>query len=200
MAIYVPSEEEWAAFFPRPIRDPRPPQMPFGTPVSAADLMDARFAEVAVSVTVDAVWPGLAALDDQDIAGKVRFSIGRWYVDDLAISRIDERGGEYDITLDRLEETDWVAHMAGKAWLYDPTDFFDVLEAARQLTHPEEDELWLGRLMWAEIQTMLREGEAPFYPSRMLAGKRVYLASRMTDAERGVFCTFLANERYAFGS
>jgi hypothetical protein len=200
MAIYTPTADEWATFFPRPIRDPRAATRPFaGALITDSDLMDARFAEVSVVVTVESVWPGLAALDDQDIAGSVRFSLGRWYIDDLAISRIDERGGEYDITLDRVDETDWVAHMAEKAWLYDPTDFFDVLEEARRLNDPEIDVATLDELMWGDMQTMLQRGDTPFFPSRMLNGNRVYLAHRMADAERAAFCDFLANERYAFG-
>jgi hypothetical protein len=198
MPVYVPTADEWEAYFPSRIKDKSQEGVPFGPVYDANDLLDASFAEVAITVTVDKVWPGLEALDDQYRIGNVRFSVGRWYIDDAAISRIDEHGGEYDIELDRLLETDWVAHMLSKNWMYDPTDFFDVLEEGRKLTYPDKDEAWLNGLMWEDIQAMLFNGDQPFFPSRIVQGNRVYIVSHMKKDQRRAFCEFLENERYSF--
>jgi hypothetical protein len=198
MSIYVPTVDDWEAYFPERIKDKAEPTTPFGTPHSAADLINARFAEVAVTVTVDKVWPGLEALDDQNRIGNVRFSLGRWYIDDAAISRIDEHGGDYDIELDRLLETDWVSHMLGKNWMYDPTDFFDILEEARRLQYPEKDENWLNELMIEDVYATLSSGYQPFFPSRMIDGNRVYIVSHMKREQKRAFAEFLTNEGYSF--
>ena len=195
MSIHVLSQDEWQAYFPHP---PQPPtESPFVS-ITASELLHTRFATVSIAVTLDTVWPGLGALDDQYRIGSVQFSLGRWFIDDTAISRIDDRGGEYDIELDRITETDWAAHMLGKNWFYDPTDFFDVLEAARHLHFPDQSQAWLDNLMWNEIRTILDAGEQPVFPSRLQGGNRVYLVSRMDERERDVFCLFLAQQGYAF--
>jgi len=200
MPFYVPTADEWEAYFPSGIKDKNETTSPFGPLYDMHDLMNARFAEVAITVVVDTVWPGLEALDDQYRIGDVRYSIGRWYIDDAAISRIDEYGGDYDIELDRLLETDWVAHMVGKNWMYDPTDFFDVLEEARRRQYPEKGEDWLNELMMEDVFTMLSQGHQPVFPSRMLQGKRVYVVSNMKQSQKRAFCEFLANEGYSFSS
>jgi hypothetical protein len=196
MPIHTLSKGEWLAYFPHP---PKSPDESRFNPIDVNDLLRARFASVSVVVEVDKPWPGIAPLDDQNRIGKVQFSVGRWYIDDVAISRIDERGGDYDIELDRVLETDWVAHILEKAWFYDPTDFFDVLEEARRIQTPGNGPEQLDTLLWEEVNETLRRGDQPAFPSRLQAGKRQYLANRMTPEERDVFCGFLANEGYAFG-
>jgi hypothetical protein len=195
MPILVLSQDEWQAYFPHP---PQPSTESRFASVSARDLQTARFAAVSIAITVDTIWPGLGALDDQNRIGAVHFSLGRWFIDDTAISRIDDRGGEYDIELDRLTETDWVAHMLGKAWFYDPTDFFDILEEARRLRFPSRSPEWLDDLLWREIREILATGERPFFPSRVQDRNRIYLVNRMGEAERDAFCLFLAQQGYAF--
>jgi hypothetical protein len=198
MPIYVPTADEWEAYFPERIKDKTEQTTPFGTFHDANELMSARFAEVAITVTVDKVWPGLEALDDQHRIGDVRFSLGRWYIDDAAISRIDEWGGDYDIELDRLLETDWVAHMLAKNWMYDPTDFFDTLEEARKLRYSDKDENWLNELMMEDVYAMLTSGHQPVFPSRMQDGNRIYIVSHMKPEQKRAFAEFLANEGYSF--
>lgn len=189
--IYHPTAAEWRAAFPEPPRDPEPQV------IRASELQATRFAIVTAAITIDAPWPGLHALDDQDRRGSMRFSLGRWYVDDLAVSRIDEQGGDYDVDLDRIAETDWIAHMLDKPWLYDPTDFIDTLEAARQLSFPQQSSAWLDDLLWQDVANVIQRGEQPYFPSRMQDGNRTYLVSRMTGEQKHAFCDFLANQHYA---
>ena len=111
MSTYKPSKEEWRAYFPHPIKDPN--QQRFDL-TDINDLLHARFAVASLRVDVDTAWPGLGALDDQYRVGQIKYSVGRWYIDDVAISRIDDDGQEYDIELERITETDWVAHMLGE--------------------------------------------------------------------------------------
>lgn len=195
MSIYKPSKEEWQAYFPHPISDPN--RVRFDT-TDVNDLLNARFAIASLRVDVDTPWPGLGALDDQYRIGQIKYSVGRWYIDDAAISRIDDHGQEYDIELDRITETDWVTHMLGKNWFYDPTDFFDALEAARQLHAPAESQAWLNSLMWRDVNDMLAAGMLPYFPSRLLAGQRTYLVNRMTPPEQAAFARFLTHEGYGF--
>jgi len=195
MSIYKPSKEEWQSYFPHPIKDPNRTRFDL---TDVNDLLHARFAIASLRVDVDTPWPGLGALDDQYRIGQIKYSIGRWYIDDVAISRIDDNGQEYDIELERITETDWVTHMLGKNWFYDPTDFFDVLEAARQLQAPDESQAWLDGLMWRDVKDMLAAEMLPYFPSRLLAGKRTYLVNRMTTQEQVAFSSFLAHEGYGF--
>ena len=195
MSSNVLSQDEWQAYFPHP------PQKSIEAPFvgkNAHDLLLTRFAAVSVAVTVDTVWPGLGALDDQVRVGSIVFSIGRWFIDATAISRIDDRGGDYDIELDRVMETDWMTHMLGKKWLYDPTDFFDVLDMARHLCFPDQSQEWRDQLLWDEVQAMIRAGDQVIMPSRLHEGNRMYLVSRMNTHERDMFCAFLAQQKYVF--
>jgi hypothetical protein len=50
MSIYVPTADEWEAYFPERIKDKAGIATPFGTLHSATDLMNARFAVKALSL------------------------------------------------------------------------------------------------------------------------------------------------------
>ncbi len=158
---------------------------------SVSDLMGTKYVEVVSAIFLPEHWPGIVE-PDKNLSDTLLFRAGRWCVTESGITCL---GQHYTITSDRLEETDWFAHLLEKAWFYDPSDMLDALEAARVHLLPhellEQHETAIGK----QIETALERQLLPYYPSRILQ-EHVYLVSRMSDEERAVFCQFLADKAF----
>ena len=159
-------------------------------PIDGAELWSRIYGSVETSVSVPMSWPGLidpGSLPDA-IAGRERKRFGRWVLDETGLVCL---GQDWDIGHDRFEELDWLGHVLGVNWCYDPTDFFDGLQEARRAFCAHLGEDWIDAAVWAEIRAVLAEGEVSVYPSPLIAGQRIYFPNRMNSAQRDAFATFL---------
>lgn len=184
MAPRTMSAEDWLHVFPQ---WPKPSR----SGINASDLVATRYVDVLTVVVTHERWeqePQLPIDTEADVRGKV----GRWLLTDFAI---ECPAYAYQIAYDRLDEPDWFAHMLEKIWLYDPTDFLDAYEAARQISRPDEPAA--ARAAATERQLTERPSRLPlvFGPSR-LTGGHLYLPSRMREHERVAFAAWLADQGY----
>lgn len=184
MTIHTTSKREWLARFPRSSA----PEVPRLERFPSHEWAEGRIAVVSMIVQVRATWPGIGEMDDETRRGPIRYSTGRWYIDDTGISRKD---GKYDISLSTILREDWMAHLLEKKWFYDPTDFFDALQEARKLLGADN----LDDLMWREIRTMRARSRTPFFPSAAEKSWKMYRVDRMEDDELDAFCGFLADNQ-----
>jgi hypothetical protein len=122
----------------------------------------------------------------------VLFHAGRWCVTAWGITCL---GKSAPIEGDRLNEDDWLDHLLGKNWLYDPTDFLDAFEAARTHFHPDETPAMRAAAVQVQIMKAMESGESPYYPSSVL-WKHAYRVSHMNPEQRAAFAHYLAEKGY----
>ncbi|MBP1468747.1 hypothetical protein EYB53_023735 [Candidatus Chloroploca sp. M-50] len=159
-------------------------------PIDGAELWSRSYGGVATTVSLPLSWPGLVAPDalPDAVDGHERKRFGRWVLDRSGLVCL---GAAWDISDDRFDELDWLAHVLGHNWCYDPTDFFDALQEGRRAFCARLGENWIDEAVWIEIRAMLATGELPFYPSSMMGDQWVYLPNRMTSEQRDAFARFL---------
>jgi hypothetical protein len=159
---------------------------------NAGVILNTKYVDVISAVLLEAPWPGVKNMLDNDPGQSVIFRSGRWCVTDEAIIC---QQWNYEIGIDRLDEMDWFAHLLEKTWLYDPTDMIDSFEAAYIHFVPHGSQEEIDAYINEQIQGALKENLIPFYPSRVL-DRHVYLASRMSDYEREAFSKYLAEQGF----
>lgn len=162
-------------------------------PIDGADLWGRKYGGVETVISIPLSWPGVVEPEDvpDAVDGRERKRLGRWVLDQSGLVCLGE---EWDISDERFDELDWLAHVLGKNWCYDPTDFFDALQDARRTFCARLGEDWIDDAVWAEVRAVLAAGELPFYPSSMMDGQRVYLPNGMTPEQRDAFAAFLAEQ------
>lgn len=184
--------EEWRTLLAPPLKRPDENGTSWADAVvDGAELWNRTYASVHAVVMVPMSWPGREGLDDSTIAGRERKRFGRWVLDATGLVCL---GQSWDIGADDFEDLDWVQHVLGKRWCYDPTDFFDALQEARRAFCAHRGEDWIDNAVWEEVRAVVAGGDLPVFPSSMAKGERVYLANRMSQEERDVFAAFLAEQ------
>lgn len=160
---------------------------------SGAVLWQRTYGAVETQVIIPVSWPGVVKPEDVpgDIEGRTRTQIGRWVLDDTGLVCL---GQSWDLDASRFDECDWLAHVMGHGWCYDPTDFFDAVQEARRAFCAHRGEAWIDAAVWQEVQTVLSRGSIPVYPSSVVGGKHVYLPNRMSPHQRDAFATFLVEQ------
>ena len=96
-------------------------------PIDGAELWGRKYGSAETVISIPLSWPGLVEPEDvpDAVDGRERKRLGRWVLDQTGLVCLGE---EWDISDERFDELDWLAHVLGKNWCYDPTDFFDALQ------------------------------------------------------------------------
>lgn len=181
------STVQWNAIFPT-----WPLQRDGNSGVDFIDEIE-RGVEVSTTVYLSAPWHGIADVEDAHLAGEtVLDRVGRWVITKNAIIPL---GVKYYITINRFDESDWLAHLMEKVWFYDPTDMLDAMELAHARLVPGSTREQQRELTEQQVRVCLDRNIQPFYPSRVI-GRHLYLVSRMADQERTGFAQFLSRSGF----
>jgi hypothetical protein len=181
---------EWKQIFPA-----WPPSKSGATAIDdiIRELEDRHMVQVLSVAVLPIAWPGLIE-PEEDVQAKLISRVGRWCLTDMALLCLGEN---YWITLDRLDEEDWFAHLLEKDWLYDPSDMLLAFEKARAQFFPHEEPAQHAAAIDQQLQYASTYGTLLFHPA-VLRHDHVYLVNRMTsDDERMAFCQFLADQGFA---